>query len=570
MKRSIVRRLAGSSLFLAITIALLAVCFAAGVRVDRVVASDVRFLATTGASFQDMVVQASALLTDRDFTTLQADVQQVLSANAALRDAVSTRMPSFIDALIYPEAVRREIAGIPDSLGLTWQRDLSIYLEATLRTFNPVGGRARFDADSSRFLAAARTISQRISGAITGIYTARAGALRSILAVFTLVLVIGTLSALVYALVTLFGLRRDLGTLALIGRRIAQGDFASLPPLDRDDEIGTLAAQLRALSSRETLLTSLRTKAERVIGEDRRIEEAVAKTAATAKHQARLLDDAGRDFADIVMSIRKLEEKAVVSRDAAREGGKAVETSLAAITRGTENIHFLEDRTARIEEAVSIIGDVADQTELLSLNAAIEAARAGESGRGFTVVAQQVRKLADRSGRVASQISDLVQAVLDAVRKIAADARESLASGNALKNALEKTVGEIASIADLSHAASTEVGRAESALGSIQGGANDAARRAEELAAAERSLRGMLAELDAELRVTSRQDATAPAREIPAASDALPLSLGIVPVSPTEHTTPPSDIAEAMAAGVEAPAATFAEEEVEELESVED
>ena len=571
MKQSIVRRLAGSSLFLVITIALLAVCFAAGVQVDRIVATDARLFAATGASFQDIVVQASALITDRDIETIQADAQQVLNADSAFLKGVSARPVTRIDGLIYSDTVRREITGIPDSLRNGWQGELTTYLEAAVRSSDPAG-RARFAADSSRFLASSRVMTRRISVEMTGIYTARAGALRSILALFTLILVIGTASALIFALVTLLRLRRDLGTLALMGQRIAEGDFASFPLLDRNDEIGALAAQLRAVGTLETLLTSLRSKADQVMGQDRRMSETIARTVAGARSQAKSLDDSGRNFAAVVLSVRNVEEKASVSRDAALQGGKAVETSLAAITRGTESIRFLEDRTARIEEAVSVIGDVADQTELLSLNAAIEAARAGEAGRGFTVVAQQVRKLADRSGRAASEISDLVQAVLDAVKKIAADSRESLASGNALKKELEKIAAAIASIVDLSHAATAGIGSAESALGSIQGGANDTVRKAEELAAADRSLGEMLAELEGTLRPIAAKKATASFPDTSAPDGTLPLSLGIVPVSPVFEAASSSEMAHAMAAGVEAPAVSFAEAEaeIEELESVED
>jgi methyl-accepting chemotaxis protein len=497
-------------------------------------------------------------------------VRKVRNANAALLVFVTSREANRIDSLLYPDALGREIAAIPDSLRASWRADLDAWLEAAVRSADPGGSQDLLAARASRFLSSARIMSGRIDEAMTGIQAARRGALWSLPGALFLVLTAGMLSALVYALVTLLGLRRGLGALALMSRRIAEGGAAPLPLLERADEIGVLAAQLRALGSMESLATGLRMRADRVMAESRLVAESAEGIAAAAKRQVKALDEAGRDFPGIVQSVRKVEEEAASSREAAHAGGVAVEGSLAAVARGTESIGFLEDRTARIEEAVSVIGDVADQTELLSLNAAIEAARAGEAGRGFTVVAQQVRKLADRSGRAASEISDLVQAVLDAVKKIAVDSRESLARGNALKSELGHIAAAVDSIADLSHAASTEVGKAQSALGSIQGGASDTARRAEELAAAERSLRGMLSDLDAALRAVSPRGAANSAAPPPAADDALPLSLGIVPVSPAQEAAARADVAEAMAAGVEAPAAPFAEEEIEELESVED
>ncbi len=141
-----------------------------------------------------------------------------------------------------------------------------------------------------------------------------------------------------------------------------------------------------------------------------------------------------------------------------------------------------------------------------------------------------------------------MQAVLDAVKKIAADSRESLASGKALKDELEKISLAIGSFADLSHAASTEVGSAEAALGSFQTGANDTARKTEELAATDRSLRGMLTELDKALRMISRTRHRVRSRaRDPGADDALPLSLGIVPVSPAEEAPPSAEVGQALA-----------------------
>ncbi len=540
MKKSILTRLIGGSLLLTAAVALLGVYFVVGVRVERIIGDDARRLVAIQDRLQLIMLRAGMLGFDATAEVARGHVRQMRDADTDLLRLLAER-PSTVEAgMIYSPDLRDTLTTTLSSLGSSWQVSLQRLTDTVDRAFESVDSHDRLLALIPGFVADGEKAAVQLSSAMSGIYNARGGLAGSVLALFALLLWAAALVALAYSLWTLFPLRRDIRNIIGAGRRITDGDLAGLPEVSRSDEIGDLVDLLRRMSSLQTLVTTLRASGELLAAEYSKVASRIARTVTSVKNQAKAVEEASRGITGIAQSVRRVEETASAGRDAARHGTTAVETSLNNITRGMEATRTLEERTARIEEAVSVIGDVADQTELLSLNAAIEAARAGDSGRGFTVVAQQVRKLADRSARSASEIADLVQSVLDGVRQIAFDSKESMETGRALRNELEKVTTATSSISDLARSAADGMGKAESTLGAMAGVAADTSRKVDELSASSRSVQAIVGKIDKALEQFELAKTGAAAhvsalpqelRQLDHESQPLPLSLGIMPVT---------------------------------------
>ncbi len=227
------------------------------------------------------------------------------------------------------------------------------------------------------------------------------------IAAVNLMIIIGIIAGLVIAVmlgvILTRSITRPVSRGVELAKAVAAGDMTADIDIDQRDEIGQLVTALRSMRDKlkqvitdvQNISTNVASGSQQISSTAQEVSQGAAEQASSGEEVASSMEEMGSNIQQNTDNAKETEKIASKAAENAQKGGESVQ----------QTVHAMKE----IAEKISIIDEIARNTNLLALNAAIEAARAGEQGKGFAVVASEVRKLAERSQQAAGEISEVSQ-----------------------------------------------------------------------------------------------------------------------------------------------------------------
>ncbi|WP_438811664.1 methyl-accepting chemotaxis protein [Pseudomonas syringae] len=250
--------------------------------------------------------------------------------------------------------------------------------------------------------------------------------------------------------------------------RVASGDLSRNLKVDRKDELGKLQATIQRMTvSLRELVGGIRDGVTQIASAAEELSAVTEQTSAGVNSQKVETDQVATAMHEMTATVQEVarnaeeaSEAAVTADRQARDGERVVNEAIAqierlasAVSNSSEAMGALKQESDKIGSVLDVIKSVAEQTNLLALNAAIEAARAGEAGRGFAVVADEVRSLAQRTQKSTEEIEALIArlqsgtqqatTVMDSSRELSTSSVELTRRAGGSLESITKTVSAI-------------------------------------------------------------------------------------------------------------------------------
>ncbi len=214
-------------------------------------------------------------------------------------------------------------------------------------------------------------------------------------------LIFAMVLGIIFAFIITGAITKPIGKGVAFAREIAEGNLTATIDVDQKDEVGQLAAALKNMANKlREIVASILSGAENIAAASIEMSASSQQMSQGATEQASSAEEVSSSMEEMVSNIQQ-------NTDNAQQTEKIAMMASDSIKQGNESAALSAKSMSEIAEKISIISEIAFQTNILALNAAVEAARAGEHGKGFAVVAAEVRKLAERS-KVAAEEIDLV------------------------------------------------------------------------------------------------------------------------------------------------------------------